>query len=168
MSQTDFLVASFAALFLFIHGLQSISLELQMFGLPVLRPFFERYAKRRVAAFLIGALTTAIVQSSSAVSAIACALVNSHALRFRAALAILIGANVGTTATAWLVAFKLTSLGADTWLAEPELSLSAPLIRPHVRWQTNCTRKLSPGRRASGWIGSSESGTPCPTPPPSF
>jgi phosphate:Na+ symporter len=51
------------------------------------------------------------VQSSSANSAITVGLVASGLMEFQASLAILLAANVGTTATAWPVSFKLTNLG---------------------------------------------------------
>ena len=51
------------------------------------------------------------VQSSSAVTSLAVALVDAGIITFANSLGILIGANVGTTATAWLVSLKLTSIG---------------------------------------------------------
>jgi Na/Pi-cotransporter len=61
--------------------------------------------------FVAGALTTAVVQSSSAVTSLATALVDTGVISFRASLAVVLGSNVGTTATAWLVSFKLTGIG---------------------------------------------------------
>jgi Na/Pi-cotransporter len=60
---------------------------------------------------LLGAFATAIVQSSSAVVALAIALVDAGVLTFRSSLGIVLGANVGTTSTAWLVSLRLTSIG---------------------------------------------------------
>jgi Na/Pi-cotransporter len=60
---------------------------------------------------LIGAFATAAVQSSSAVTALAVSLVDAAVISFRGSLGIVLGANVGTTATAWLVSFKLTGIG---------------------------------------------------------
>jgi phosphate:Na+ symporter len=61
--------------------------------------------------FLVGALATAIVQSSSAITARAVTLVDATVISFRASIDVLLGANLGTTATAWLVSFKLTGIG---------------------------------------------------------
>ena len=61
--------------------------------------------------FLIGVVATAMVQSSSAVTALAVSLVDAAVISFRGSLGIVLGSNVGTTATAWLVSFKLTGMG---------------------------------------------------------
>jgi phosphate:Na+ symporter len=62
-------------------------------------------------ALLLGAVATAIVQSSSAVTALTVALVDAGTMSFRSSLGVLLGANIGTTSTAWLVSLKLTSIG---------------------------------------------------------
>lgn len=100
-----------AAIILFLFGLQGFAREVQTHGQQTLQAWFGRVTRHRVPGFLLGAITTAVVQSSSAVSSIAVALVGSGVISFRQSLAVLFGANVGTTATAWLVAFKLTGLG---------------------------------------------------------
>lgn len=60
---------------------------------------------------LLGAVATAIVQSSSAVVALAISLVDSGILTFRSSLGVVLGANIGTTSTAWLVSMRLTDIG---------------------------------------------------------
>jgi phosphate:Na+ symporter len=60
----------------------------------------------------MGAIATAVVQSSSAVTSMAVGLAHSKAFTERGALAVMIGANVGTTLTAWLVAMKIVGLGS--------------------------------------------------------
>ena len=60
---------------------------------------------------LLGALTTAIVQSSSAITALTVALVDAGTMTFKSSLGVLLGANIGTTSTAWLVSLKLTAIG---------------------------------------------------------
>jgi phosphate:Na+ symporter len=60
---------------------------------------------------LLGAVATAIVQSSSAVVALAISLVDSGILTFRPSRGVVLGANIGTTSTAWLVSMRLTDIG---------------------------------------------------------
>jgi len=60
---------------------------------------------------LLGAVATAIIQSSSAVTSLTVALADAGSISFRSSLGVLLGANVGTTSTAWLVSLKLTSIG---------------------------------------------------------
>lgn len=100
-----------AAVMLFLYGLQGFAREVQAHGQQTLQAWFGRITRNRFGGFLLGAVSTAVVQSSSAVSSIAVALVGSGVIPFRQSLAVLFGANVGTTVTAWLVAFKLTGLG---------------------------------------------------------
>ena len=60
---------------------------------------------------LLGTLATAIVQSSSAITSLTVALVDAGTMSFRSSLGVLLGANIGTTSTAWLVSLKLASIG---------------------------------------------------------
>ncbi len=99
-------VAGGIALFLF--GIEHFSKEVQSISGPRFRRFLARATGNRFAGFLLGGLTTAVIQSSTATSVIAVGLVNAGVLSFRNALGVLFGANVGTTVTAQLVALKLT------------------------------------------------------------
>ena len=110
---TDFqlAVAALAAVVLFLHGLHGLSRELQRVGGEPLRLWLARTTRSRLAGFALGAGATAVLQSSSAVSAIVVTLVEGGTLAFRGALPVLLGSNVGTTATAWLVTLQLTQIG---------------------------------------------------------
>ena len=78
-----------------------------------LKNILESLTKRRVVAVMVGALTTCLVQSSSATTVMTVGFVNAGLLTLRQALCVVLGANVGTTFTAWLVSalsiFKITS-----------------------------------------------------------
>lgn len=100
-----------SALLLFLYGLEHFSKELQTVGQDKLPRWLGLATKDRFRGLLLGASVTAIVQSSSAVSALVVALVNSGTLSFASSLAVLLGAKIGTTSTAWLVSFKLTHIG---------------------------------------------------------
>lgn len=80
-------------------------------GRENLRRFLHRITRTGSDGVLVGTLTTAVVQSSSAVTSMAVGLAHSKVLTERGAFAIMIGANVGTTLTAWLVAMKIEGLG---------------------------------------------------------
>jgi phosphate:Na+ symporter len=105
------LFAVISAIVLFLHGLHSFSRQLQAVGGVALQQWLGQVTASRWRGFAIGALATAIVQSSSAITALTAALVDASVVSFRASLGVLLGANVGTTATAWLVSFKLTAIG---------------------------------------------------------
>jgi len=100
-----------AAVILFLHGLQAFSHELQSVAGPVMRRWLTRITASRLRGMAVGAIATGIVQSSSAISAITVALVDSGVLTFRASLGVMLGSNIGTTTTAWLVSYKLTGIG---------------------------------------------------------
>lgn len=105
------LIAIMATISLFLFSLQGFSGELQKFGAEKMRVFLSKVTAKPHLGLLFGAALTAIIQSSSAVSSIVVALVDSGIIQFYNSLAVLIGTNIGTTFTAWLVTFKLDFLG---------------------------------------------------------
>ena len=111
MSNFRILLASVSAIVLFLYGLEGFSHEIQRAGGATLNRWLERLTESRWRSVLLGAVATAIVQSSSAVTSLTVALVDAGTISFRSSLGVVLGANVGTTSTAWLVSFKMTSLG---------------------------------------------------------
>lgn len=105
------IVSVLAAVLLFLHGLSAFTDEVTRLGGARLRRLLQRLTQPDWRGSLVGAAVTAVVQSSSAVSSMAVGLANRRALTPRGAFAVMIGANVGTTTTAWLVALKVGGLG---------------------------------------------------------
>jgi Na/Pi-cotransporter len=130
MSIFQVLTAVIAAIVLFLVGLQSLSRELREVGGETLTRWLGQVTGNRWLGYLLGAGCTAIVQSSSAVTALTVALVDSGAMTFRASLGVIAGANLGTTATAWLVSLKLSGFGPILIIAGA--LLGALPIRAHV------------------------------------
>lgn len=95
---------------LFLYGILQMSSGLEKAVGSKLRSIFERLNSSPFRGLVIGALVTAIVQSSSAVTVLTVAFVNAGLLSLEGALGIIFGANIGTTITAQLVAFKLTDV----------------------------------------------------------
>lgn len=122
MSGVQLAIAALAAIALFLHALGGFSRELQRAGGAILRTWLGALTPHPWIGFGVGALTTALLQSSSAVTALAVTLVDAGALSFRASLAVLLGANVGTTTTGWLVALRLTAIGPLFLVAGTALS----------------------------------------------
>lgn len=129
MTVFDTLVAAAAAIILFLFGLQGFSREIQEVGGDRLRGWLGRVTGNRWLAFAMGALATAIVQSSSATSALAVTLVDAAVLSFRSSLGVLLGANVGTTITVWLVSLKLTGIGSFLIVAAAVVSVLPGRLR---------------------------------------
>jgi len=100
-----------AAIMLFLHGLASFSEEVTRLGGERLRTILRKATRPDWRGAITGALATAVVQSSSAVTSMAVGLAHNKTVSSRGALSIMIGAHVGTTVTAWLIAFKVAGLG---------------------------------------------------------
>ena len=103
------IMAGVTAIILFVFGLENFSAEIEQISGERFRRFLARATKIPAIGVLIGALVTAVIQSSSATSVIAVSLVNAGVLSFKSSVGIVFGANIGTTITAQLVAFKLTA-----------------------------------------------------------
>lgn len=95
---------------LFIYGMYLLSDSLRKLSLTLLKTMLEKMTSNRVRATLVGVIVTAIIQSSSATSVILIGFLNAGFITLAGALAIMLGAHVGTTITAQLVAFKLTTI----------------------------------------------------------
>lgn len=97
---------------LFLFGMGLLSEALKKLAGQGLRKLLTALTKHRMAAVLVGALTTCLIQSSSATTVMTIGFVNAGLLSLKQALAVVLGANIGTTFTAWLVAgaavFKIT------------------------------------------------------------
>lgn len=112
MEHFNFFISVLCAIVLFIYSLKGFSKELESIASDTLRNRLEKLTENRFSAFLIGAIFTAIIQSSSAVSSMVVALINSGVLSFKNSLAILFGTNVGTTSTAWIASFDTHHIGS--------------------------------------------------------
>jgi phosphate:Na+ symporter len=105
---TAFLTIGGLGLFLFGMGLMSEGLK-KVAGRK-LRRIVESMTKRPFVAFLVGLGVTALVQSSSATTVMIIGFVNAGLLTLKQAICVIIGTNVGTTVTAWLV--SISGIGA--------------------------------------------------------
>jgi phosphate:Na+ symporter len=100
---------------LFLFGMGLMSDGLKKVAGQKLKSLLGALTRRRVIAVLIGAFTTALIQSSSATTVMTVGFVNAGLLALKQALCVVLGANVGTTFTAWLVStfgiggFKITA-----------------------------------------------------------
>ncbi|MAX65743.1 MAG: Na(+)/phosphate symporter [Halobacteriovoraceae bacterium] len=103
------ILTAITSIILFVFGLENFSKEVQRITGEKFRKFLAKATKFPGLGLLIGAVVTAFIQSSSATSVIAISLVNAGVLSFQNSIGIILGANIGTTVTAQLVAFKLTA-----------------------------------------------------------
>ncbi|MBA7658760.1 hypothetical protein ES703_66719 [subsurface metagenome] len=88
---------------LFLFGMGIMSNGLKEIAGQKLKDILGALTKHRVLGVLMGALTTALIQSSSATTVMIVGFVNAGLLTLKQALCVVLGANIGTTFTAWLV-----------------------------------------------------------------
>ncbi len=97
---------------LFLFGMKTMSEGLKKVASDRLRNILRLFTKNPLIAVLIGAAVTALIQSSSGTTVMVIGFVNAGLLTLRQAIGVVMGANIGTTFTAWLVsiaAFKITA-----------------------------------------------------------
>ncbi len=100
------------AMFLFGMHIMGDSLEKQAGNR--LKPILEQLTSSPLKGVLLGAGVTAVIQSSSGTTVMAVGFVNSGIMQLRQAIAVVMGANIGTTITSWLL--SLTGIQSDTFL----------------------------------------------------
>ena len=88
----------------FLYGMKLMSDALQRLSGEKLRLIMRSMASNRFKGILSGTLVTSIIQSSSVTTVMVVSFVNAGLLTLREAIGVIMGANLGTTATAWIVA----------------------------------------------------------------
>jgi phosphate:Na+ symporter len=108
----DMIFGTVGGLGLFLFGMGQMSDGLKKVAGHKLKSLLESLTKNRVIGVIVGALTTALIQSSSATTVMTVGFVNAGLLTLKQALSVVLGANIGTTITAGLVSvlavFKIT------------------------------------------------------------
>jgi len=94
---------------IFLFGMQIMSSGLQKLAGKRLKQFLETITSNPVSAVMVGAGVTAIIQSSSATTVMVIGFVNSGFMTLAQAIGVILGANIGTTITAQLIAFKISA-----------------------------------------------------------
>ncbi|MFO7671041.1 MAG: Na/Pi cotransporter family protein, partial [Bacteroidales bacterium] len=102
------IIGLFGGLGLFLFGMNTMSDGLQQSAGERMRSILEHVTRNRVVGVGIGTVVTAIIQSSSATSVMLVSFVNAGLIRFRQTIPVLLGAAIGTTITAQIIAFKIT------------------------------------------------------------
>jgi len=109
MNLIHILIQTFGGLGLFILGMQMMTDGLQMTAGERIKKILSAVSSNRVTGFATGAGVTALIQSSSATTVMLISFVGAGMMTLQQAVGIILGANVGTTITAQMIAFKLTS-----------------------------------------------------------
>lgn len=112
---------------LFLYGMKIMSEGLQKFAGGSLRRILTAMTTNRVTGVLTGVLITALIQSSSATTVMVVSFVNVGLLTLTQSIGVIMGANIGTTVTAWLI----SALGFKVDIAAfslPLLAFGIPLL----------------------------------------
>ncbi len=112
---------------LFLFGMQLMSEALQKVAGNKMRNILTAVTKNKAVGILTGILITAVIQSSSATTVMVVSFVNAGLLNLVQAFSVIMGANVGTTATAWIVSLLGFSFNI-TNVAIGILALALPLL----------------------------------------
>ena len=112
---------------LFLYGMKIMSEGLQKVAGDRLRSILTAMTTNRVTGVLTGVLITALIQSSSATTVMVVSFVNAGLLTLAESISVIMGANIGTTVTAWIISifgFKVDMAA----FALPLLAIDLPLI----------------------------------------
>ncbi len=109
---------------MFLYGMHIMADGLQKSAGSKVKKLLGFLTNNRVMAILVGALITAIIQSSGATTVMVVGFVNAGILSLTQAVGVIMGANIGTTITAWIV--SLSQLGDAFEVMQP--AFYAPLL----------------------------------------
>lgn len=105
---------------MFIYGMQIMSQGLENAAGNKMKTLLEALTKNKIMGVMLGAVITAVIQSSSATTVMVVGFVNAGIMNLTQAMGVIMGANIGTTMTAWIV-----SMGE--WASFLKPSTMAPL-----------------------------------------
>ena len=112
---------------LFLYGMKIMSEGLQKVAGTRLRSILASMTKNRFMGVFTGLFITALIQSSSATTVMVVSFVNAGLLSLTQSITVIMGANIGTTVTAWIISlfgFKVSIASASL----PLIAISIPLI----------------------------------------
>lgn len=104
------IISLFAGLGLFLYGMHLLSDALQKTAGDRLKKLLEILTTNKYLGVMVGASITAIIQSSSATTVMVVGLVNAGIMNLSQAVGVIMGANIGTTMTAQIIAFKFNDI----------------------------------------------------------
>ena len=113
---------------LFLYGMKIMSEGLQKIAGEQLRSILAAMTRNRVMGVFTGILITALIQSSSAASVMVVSFVNAGLLTLAQSIGVIMGANVGTTVTAWMISLFGFGKFSISMLSVPLLGIGLPLI----------------------------------------
>jgi phosphate:Na+ symporter len=111
MIMKEFIIPFTTGLAIFLFGMQVMRIGFENLFLQKMKILLYHLTKNPTMGLLTGALATAILQSSSAVTLLTIAFTHARLITFRQAIGIILGTNIGTTLTTELIAFQIDHFG---------------------------------------------------------
>ena len=100
------LLTMFGGLAMFLYGMEVMGNGLKLLGGGKLESILEKLTKNKLMGVLLGAVVTAVIQSSSATTVMVVGFVNSGIMKLTQSISVMMGANIGTTMTAWILSLS--------------------------------------------------------------
>lgn len=107
---TTNILSLLGGLALFLYGMQMMGNGLEAAAGDRLKQILEKLTSNRFLGVIVGALVTAVIQSSSATTVMVVGFVNAQMMTLQQAVWIIMGANVGTTITGQLIALDVSAI----------------------------------------------------------
>lgn len=108
------IITIFGGLALFLYGMNVMATGLQRVAGSKLETIIEKATNKPIKGILVGAAVTALIQSSSATTVMVVGFVNSGLMKLSQVVGVIMGANIGTTVTSWIL--SLVSLDSESFL----------------------------------------------------
>ena len=110
------IIQMLGGLAMFLYGIEVMGDGLKNSSGDALKRILEKVTGNVVMGVLTGALVTAVIQSSTATIVLAVALIGAGVLNLKQAVSIVMGANIGTTMTAWITTLAFVESDGENWL----------------------------------------------------
>ena len=110
------IITMLGGLAMFLYGIEVMGDGLKNSSGEALKRVLEKVTGNVVMGVLTGALVTAVIQSSTATIVLAVALIGAGVLNLKQAVSIVMGANIGTTMTAWITTLAFVESDGENWL----------------------------------------------------
>ncbi len=136
-SEIFILLQLIGSLTLFLYGMKMMSESLQKMAGNKMRGILSSITSNRFNGVLTGVFITALIQSSSAVTVMVVSFVNAGLLDLAGSISIILGANIGTTVTSWVVSVLGFGKFSISDLALPIIAFALPLLFSQKRSRKN-------------------------------
>lgn len=124
----DAILSLLGGLSMFLFGMTVMGDSLEKAAGNKLKTILSKMTSNPISGFLLGLAVTAVIQSSSATTVMLVGFVNAGLIKLSGAIPVIMGANIGTTVTAWILSLEGIGDGAAGWLSIFKPSTFTPFL----------------------------------------